>query len=268
MPRIALIAAALVLLVAGVVAYRLIAPRSNILTMPAASNGIDYVLIVQVPPACRDGGCEALYVLDGFAWLPTFTRLTDELSAQQRMAPVILVGIAYRDAFDTGDLRKHDFTPAFGRTPNATGGAEAFLRVLRDEIIPFAEQRLPIDNRRRGLAGHSYAGLFATYSFAEAPDLFDRYMILSPALWFDGGKIYDITFKQSERRRAVFLAADTPRNEARSQMASDTMRLADVLTSLPNVDVSRATMVGETHNSMVEPAAMRGLRALYAEGGR
>jgi len=267
MRRIALIVAALVLLVAGVAAYRLIAPRSNMLTMPTASNGIDYVLIVHVPPACRNGGCEALYVLDGLAWLPTFARLADDLSAQQRMAPIILVGIAYRDAFDTGDLRKHDFTPAFGRTPNQTGGAEAFLHVLRDEIIPFAEQRLPIDNRRRGLAGHSYAGLFATYSFAEAPDLFDRYMVLSPALWFDGGKTYDVAFKPSERRRAVFLAADTPRNEDRSQMARDTMRLADALTGLPNVDVSRATLVGETHNSMVEPAAMRGLLALYAEGG-
>lgn len=266
MRRIALIVVALVLLAAGAAAYRLIAPRSNILTMPTASNGIDYVLFVHVPPACRNGGCEALYVLDGLAWLPTFARLDDELSAQQRMAPVILVGIAYRDALNTGDLRKLDFTPAFGRAPNRTGGAEAFLTVLRNEIIPFAEERLPIDPQSRGLAGHSYAGLFATYAFAEAPDLFDRYLVLSPALWFDGGKIYDVTFEQGAKSRAVFLAADTPSNEGRSQMASDTIRLADLLTGLPNVEVSRATLVGENHNSMVEPAAMRGLLALYGEG--
>ncbi|MEZ5959905.1 MAG: alpha/beta hydrolase-fold protein [Hyphomonadaceae bacterium] len=265
MRRFAWIVATLALLVVGVTAYRLIAPRSNFLTMPTASNGIDYVLFVHVPPTCRNGGCEALYVLDGLAWLPTFARLDDELSAQHRTAPLILVGIAYRDALNTGDLRKHDFTPAFGRTPNRTGGAAAFLSVLRDEIIPFAEERLPIDGRSRGLAGHSYAGLFATYAFAEAPDLFDRYLVLSPALWFDGGKIFEVDFAPDSTLRAVFLAADTPRNEGRSQMASDAMRLADLMTGLPNVQVSRATLMGESHNSMVEPAARRGLLALYGE---
>jgi predicted alpha/beta superfamily hydrolase len=268
MRRILLIAAALALLIVGVAAYRLIAPRSNILTMPTATNGVDYVLFVHVPPACRNGGCEALYVLDGLAWLPTFSSRSDDLSAQQRMAPIILVGIAYRDALNTGDARKRDFTPAFGRTPNRTGGAEAFLQVLRDEIIPFAEAQLPIDGRNRGLAGHSYAGLFATYAFAEAPDLFDRFIILSPALWFDDGKIYDITFKPSDRRRAVFLAADTPQGEQRSQMASDTMRLAETLAGLPNVDVSRATLPGENHNSVVAPAALRALQALYSGGAQ
>jgi len=264
--RRVLLAVALVALIAiGVLAYRLIEPRSVTLASLRASNGIEYSFFVHVPPACRDGGCQALYVLDGLAWLPTFAELDDQLSAQHRAQPIILVGIAYADALRTGELRKHDFTPAFGRTPNRTGGADAFLDVLRDEIIPYAERSLPIDSSTRGLAGHSYAGLFAAYTLATSPELFDRYLIMSPALWFDEGKIFDIPLARSDQADHVFLAADTPRDGPRSAMANDMLRLSEHLTTRPRVDVSHALIVGENHNSMVAPSARRGLLALYGE---
>ena len=268
MRRLWLIAGALALIALAIIAYQFIAPRSHVLTPPRATNGVDYVLHVYVPPACRPGGCHALYVLDGLAWIPTFARIEDDLVARHRIAPLILVGVAYRDALDTGDLRKHDFTPAFGREPNVTGGADAFLAVLRDEIIPYAETHLPIAPGERGLAGHSYAGLFAAYTLAQAPDLFDRYLIMSPALWFDDGKIYDVALAPAAHARAVFLAADTPRGDARSDMANNMLRLNDRLLAQPNLTVSHALILGETHNSMVAPAAQRGLLALYGEGER
>jgi uncharacterized protein len=258
-------AVALALIALGAVAYQFIAPRSHVLTPPRASNGIDYVLHVHVPPACRLGGCHALYVLDGLAWIPTFARIEDDLVARHRMAPVILVGVAYGDALNTGDLRKRDFTPAFGREPNRTGGADAFLGVLRDEIIPYAEAHLPIASGERGLAGHSYAGLFAVYALAQQPDLFHRYLIMSPALWFDDGKIYDVAPAPTDHARTVFLAADTPRGETRSDMANNVLRLNERLLAQPNLSVSHALILGENHNSMVAPAAQRGLIALYGD---
>jgi len=263
MRRAWLAAIALALIAVGIVAYQFIAPRSHVLTPPRAANGVDYVLHVYVPPACRGGGCHALYVLDGLAWIPTFARIEDDLIARHRIEPLILVGVGYRDALNTGDLRKQDFTPAFGREPNRTGGADAFLAVLRDELIPYAEAHLPIASGERGLAGHSYAGLFAAYTLAQAPDLFDRYLIMSPALWFDDGKIHDVPIAPTDRTRAVFLAADTPRGETRSAMANDTMRLNERLLAQPNLIVSHALILGQTHNGMVAPAAQRGLMALY-----
>lgn len=265
MRRAWLIAVALALIAIGVVTYQFIAPRSNILTPPRATNGIDYVLHVHVPAACRLGGCHALYVLDGLAWIPTFARIEDDLIARRRIEPVILVGVAYRDALNTGDLRKEDFTPAFGRAPNRTGGADAFLGVLRDELIPYAEAHLPIAPGERGLVGHSYAGLFAAYTLAQQPELFDRYLIMSPALWFDDGKIYDVALAPTDRARTVFLAADTPRGETRSDMANNVLRLNEILLAQPNLAVSHALILGETHNSMVAPAAQRGLFALYGD---
>jgi hypothetical protein len=260
--------AALVLAILGVVLFQLIGPRSNMLFPPRASNGVDYVLYIHVPQACENGGCDALYLLDGLAWLPTFARHADEIAAQGRMAPLVIVGIGYRNAFDTGDLRKHDFTPAFGRTPGETGGADAFISVLRDELIPYAEQALPIRTDARGLAGHSYAGLFTAYAFAREPGLFDRTLIMSPALWYDGNEMFNETFVPSLYSRAVFVAAETPRGEERSDVASDTLRLFDVMMSQGNVTGSRALIVGKSHNGMVDPAARRGLIALYGESAQ
>lgn len=264
MPRLWLVAAAVALIGLAVAAYVLISPRSHVLAPSRAANGTDYILYVHVPQACRIGGCRAAYVLDGLAWLPTFARVSDGLQSQQHIEPLILVGIGYRDALNTSALRKHDFTPAFGRTPNQTGGADAFLDVLRDEIIPYAEAHLPIEPNHRTLIGHSYAGLFASYALTRAPTLFDRYLIMSPALWFDNGKIFNEEFTPANRERMVFLAADTPRGDTRSDMARDTLRFNALLLEHQYLRVSHSLLVGETHNSMVEPAAQRGLLALYS----
>ena len=117
---------------------------------------------------------------------------------------------------------------------------------------------------RRGLR-QADIGEIGLNTLAQAPDLFNRYLIMSPALWFDDGKIYDIALTPSERARAIFLAADTPRSEARSDMANNTLRLNDLLLADPSLHVLHALIVGESHNSMVAPAARRGLALLYGE---
>ncbi len=246
-------------------AYQLIEPRSHILLPPRASNGIEYVLYAHVPQACRNGGCPVLYLLDGERWISVFSRMDDALSAAREMQPVVIVGIGYRDALNTVNRRKHDFTPAFGRTPGATGGADAYLNVLRNELIPYAEANLPIEGAQRAIAGHSYGGLLATYALAKAPDLFDGYLIMSPALWFDDGKIYEAAFTEAPGRRTVFLAADTPRGET-SAMARDVGRLTTQLLAREDLDVSRSVMIDTTHDGMVEPAARAGMTALFGAG--
>lgn len=247
-------------------AARFIAPRSHFLLPPRAGNNVEYVLYAHVPEACRATPCPALYILDGDLWMPTFARIVDERVREHGMAPIVLVGVGYRDIWNTARRRKHDFTPAFARTPNRTGGADSYIDVPRNELIPYAEARLPISQESRGLAGHSYAGLFATYALQRAPDLFDRYLIMSPALWFDEGKIYSQPFAPAPAQRHVFPAADTPR-DAQGAMARDVVRLAALLSQRGDVTVSRALIVGADHNSMVAPAARRGIDALYGAGG-
>ena len=255
------------LLLVAVLRLPTVLSRSQLLFPPGAENGVGYVMYAHVPRACRTAACPALYVLDGERWLPTFARIVDERVRAGDMAPVVLVGIGYRDVFNTAARRTHDFTPAFGRQPGRTGGADAYLQVLERELIPYAEARLPISHASRGLAGHSYAGLFATYALQRRPDLFDRYLIMSPALWFDDGKIYRQPFAAASASAQVFIAADTPRG-VRSEMAEDALRLNDLLVQQAGLSVSHALLVGSGHDSMVAPAARRALPSLYPAPGR
>lgn len=72
----------------------------------------------------------------------------------------------------------HDMTPWYMRpiskhdTP-CTGGADDYLKLLLDEIIPEAEAYLPGAPAWRGLSGYSLAGLFALYALYRT-DVFAR----------------------------------------------------------------------------------------------
>lgn len=70
-----------------------------------------------------------------------------------------------------------------------TGGADEYLKLLLDEIIPNAEKTVPGTPAWRGIAGYSLAGLFAVYSICQT-DIFSRAASISGSLWFPGFKEY------------------------------------------------------------------------------
>jgi predicted alpha/beta superfamily hydrolase len=247
-----------------IVAIRFIAPRSDILLPPRASNGGDYILYVHVPDRCRRGApCPALYILDGERWLPTFTQLSEDAAARRAMRPIILVGIGYRDVFGAALHRKHDFTPAFGRAPGKTGGADDYLEALRRDLIPYAEAHLPIDASERGVAGHSYGGLLATYALLHAPDLFDEYLIVSPPLWYDGARIFALGPAPAHKPRTVYLASNSP-NASETPMTGDVRRLNDILLRDRTLTVSQSVFLNKSHDEVAAPAARAALPLLFA----
>ena len=88
----------------------------------------------------------------------------------------------------------HDMVPwdspsAFKNADPCTDGADDYLRLLTEEIIPTAEKELAGIPRWRGIAGYSLAGLFALYAIYQT-DLFSRVGSMSGSLWFPGIKEY------------------------------------------------------------------------------
>jgi predicted alpha/beta superfamily hydrolase len=128
-----------------------------------------------------------LYVLDG-EWM-LFGRFT---RAGYPVSPnVIVVGIA--SATEHPQRRSFDYTPRDDSSAWAKralqggvpfGGADAFLRVLKEEIIPLVDRTYRTTSDR-GIHGHSMGGLFVAYAMLEAPDLFTRYAMTSPSLWWN-----------------------------------------------------------------------------------
>ena len=88
----------------------------------------------------------------------------------------------------------HDMVPwdgpsAFKNAEPCTGGADDYLRLLTEEIIPTAEKGIAGVPCWRGIAGYSLAGLFALYAIYQT-DLFSRVGSISGSLWFPGMKEY------------------------------------------------------------------------------
>ena len=126
-----------------------------------------------------------IYVLDG----PPLDAHTAEgatsLAARGLAPDLIVVGIPNMQRGG----RARDFLPpflSFSRRDGTpfTGGADRFLRFLRDELVP----RIERDYRTtapRLLVGHSLGAIFVCYSLAAAPAFFDARFAHSPAIWRD-----------------------------------------------------------------------------------
>lgn len=87
------------------------------------------------------------------------------------------------------DLVPWDHPPIFKNGPACTGGADNYLDLLTNDILPTAEINLPGPPCWRGLAGYSLAGLFALYAL-YGTDVFSRAASVSGSLWFPGIKEY------------------------------------------------------------------------------
>lgn len=87
------------------------------------------------------------------------------------------------------DLVPWDAPPVFKNADPFTGGADAYLTLLTDVIMPTAEGMLAGPPCWRGLTGYSLAGLFALYAM-DKTDAFSRFASMSGSLWFPGCKEY------------------------------------------------------------------------------
>ena len=101
--------------------------------------------------------------------------------------PFALVAISDLDW--NHDMVPWDSPPAFKNAEPCTGGADDYLRLLTEAIIPTAEREISGVPRWRGIAGYSLAGLFALYAIYQT-DLFSRVGSMSGSLWFPGMKDY------------------------------------------------------------------------------
>jgi len=126
-----------------------------------------------------------IYVLDGPPLDGDTAAGAGRLAASGVAPELIVVGIPNMRRGG----RARDFLPpslSFRRCDGSpfTGGADRFLRFLRDELVP----RIDRDYRTKAprlLVGHSLGAIFVCYSLSAAPALFDARFAHSPAIWRD-----------------------------------------------------------------------------------
>ena len=90
-----------------------------------------------------------------------------------------------------------DGPEAFKNGKPFSGGADDYLRLLVEEILPKAEKQLSSPPALRAIRGYSLAGLFGLYTIYQTDEFSWRGM--SGSLWFSGFKEY--IFSRSPKRR-------------------------------------------------------------------
>lgn len=141
---------------------------------------------VYLPPdhATSQRPFPVLYMPDGGIAedFPHITNTVDALIREGAIAPVIVVGI--ENTQRRRDLTGETAVAEDRKVAPVVGGARAFRDFVASELIPEIERRYRCTGER-AIVGESLAGLFVVETLFEAPDLFDRYIAMSPSLWWN-----------------------------------------------------------------------------------
>ena len=113
------------------------------------------------------------------------------------------------------DMVPWDSPPAFKNADPCTGGADDYLQLLTEEIIPTAEKKIAGVPCWRGIAGYSLAGLFALYSIYQT-DLFSRVGSMSGSLWFHGIKEYIFSHEPKRRPDCMYFSLGDKESKTRN----------------------------------------------------
>lgn len=128
------------------------------------------------------------------------------------------------------NLTPWDSPPAFKNGEPFTGGADDYLRLLVEEILPRAENGLTGPPKWRGIAGYSLAGLFALYAIYRT-NLFSRMGSVSGSLWFPRLKQYVLAHEPKRRPDCVYFSLgdreSRTRNPVLKSVLPDTEAICD-----------------------------------------
>lgn len=251
------------------------------------------------PPA---QGWPMLCMLDGNA---VFASAVDTMRAQAadssgtNVTQGVIAAIGY-PTLEAYDLyrRSWDLTPPPGRTyppftangPEVhTGGAVAFLELIKTTILPWIASRVPINEQRRSLFGHSFGGLCTLYALFNHPTLFRHYIAASPSIeWEDftlvhsersflasptDGRPIDVYLTAGEYEGASLAPFLTNKKNAAKQLAyqksvntlGNTRDMAERLNKAkrPGLKATFEMLAKETHMSAIPTAINRAVRATF-----
>jgi predicted alpha/beta superfamily hydrolase len=146
-----------------------------------------------------------------------------------------------------------------------TGGSANFISFLEKELQPFIDRHYKT-NTTRTVVGQSLGGLVATEILFKRPQLFSKYVIVSPSLWWDNESLLQYqpailqpAFKDS---LSVFIAV----GEEGKRMIGDARKLFSMMGQGTNIKAGFKYFTEEDHASIMHNAAYKGLEFVNGAG--
>jgi predicted alpha/beta superfamily hydrolase len=191
----------------------------------------DRDVVVWLPPGYGQETARrypVLYMHDGMAVFVLWhiDDIARPLVESKQIEPLIIVmvsnGGTQEDRFD-------DYTPTRDSNFTSGGKADAYGRMLVEELKPFIDSQystLP-DAAHTGLGGTSLGGLVSLYLGLKYPAMFGRLAVMSPSVWWDNKRIVR-NVKELAAKPAMRIWLDTGTGEGPFVMG-DTKSLRDAL---------------------------------------
>ena len=185
-----------------------------------------------------------------------------------RVPKSIVVGIATVD-------RRRDFTfpstiESEKKTFPTTGHSDKFISFLEEELKPFINNKYKT-NSSAMLIGQSLGGLLASEILLKRPEMFNKYLIISPSIWWDNGSLLNQSSQVIEKlsqKTDVYIGVGkeglTP-GEFPRVMEVDANLLVEKLNNSKNKNIAVYFdyLPDEDHATISHQAIFNGLRMLY-----
>ena len=142
-----------------------------------------------------------LYLMDGEVHTSFVSSEINYLSTVYTVLPkMIVVGIGnynYDRFRDLTPVKDPDFPGTPGRPSDNAGGAENFLKFIKEEVMPYIGSHYRTSPYKI-FSGHSLGGLMAIHCLNEHPDMFNAYIAISPSLWWDKDYVLKNSYSKLE----------------------------------------------------------------------
>lgn len=214
-----------------------------------------------------------IYLLDGSAD-EDFIHITGLVQFNtfewvNRMPRSIVVGIATVD-------RRRDFTYPTNierdrKNFPTSGHSDKFISFLEKDLQPYIEKKYKA-NSSKTIIGQSLGGLLAAEILMKKPTLFNKYILVSPSLWWDNGSLLNLNSRvltsDFTDQTTVYIGVGkeglTP-TELPRVMEVDVNVLADKLkkSKSKNVNVYFDYLPQEDHATIMHQAVSNAFRLIY-----
>ena len=221
-----------------------------------------------------------VYLLDGDGHFPSVVGMIRQLSTTNGNTVVpkmIVVGIPNTD-------RMRDLTPSKDESmgpENTSGGGEAFLSFMSDELMPYIDNNYPTAPYRLFI-GHSLGGLTVLNALLKHPELFNGYIAIDPSLWWNNSDLLNqgkILLNQNNyENESVFvgiantMAPDMDEKRVVQDTTETTQHIRDILEFstqvVPNsnseLEFAYTYYPDDTHGSVPLISTYDGLRFIFS----
>ncbi len=215
-----------------------------------------------------------LYIIDAETNFGGVSYIVQRLIKDKLIPEILVVGIAYNTDYDNFyKLRSRDLTPVEdkelkmgNKTVHPTGGAPKFSDFLEFELFPFIDKKYRIKKEDRAIYGHSYGGLYGSYTLLDRPHLFNRLLLLGPSLWFKDKLLVNQVSSKSlsfSKETKLYMAS----GELDLRIKDYQEEFVELLKQkhISNLNIESEVVENETHRTIFGVGFINGLRFIYGE---